>query len=136
GPRQRSHCDGHDGVVASILQKLTVQAPNSPTHQRASGSAKCLYDNRNGLAIHCGQPGRSYDAKRDQADEPPGAPWQRLYFLPEPQKHGPLRDGPEPMTWPGAGSLFAAWAPGEEPPGALPIPDALPSAGRRTADAG
>ena len=35
---------------------------------------------------------------------PAGAPWQRLYFLPEPHGHGALRDGPPvPTAWPGAG---------------------------------
>src|SRR6185369_17523426 len=38
------------------------------------------------------------------AQAPPGAPWQRLYFLPEPQGHGALRLGPLLETaWPGEG---------------------------------
>src|SRR6185312_6940501 len=38
---------------------------------------------------------------------PCGAPWQRLYFLPEPHGHGAFRDGPPALTdWPGAG-IFA-----------------------------
>src|SRR3954451_15349610 len=30
-----------------------------------------------------------------------GSPWQRLYFLPDPQWHGELRDCSLPLAWPG-----------------------------------
>jgi hypothetical protein len=42
-----------------------------------------------------------------------GAPWQRLYFFPEPQGHNSLRDGADPTAWPAAGRLLATCAPGE-----------------------
>ena len=47
------------------------------------------------------QPGRAQPVSR-RLRRPPGAPWQRLYFLPEPQGQGALRDGPPPTAWPGA----------------------------------
>ena len=46
------------------------------------------------------RPARSRRANRPSMEVsyrpsgPPGAPWQRLYFLPEPQGQGALRDGP------------------------------------------
>src|SRR5262245_22474572 len=47
------------------------------------------------------------------ADQAPGrAPWQRLYFLPEPHGHSSLRPGSEPTTWPADGRLLAACPPG------------------------
>src|SRR5690606_39975059 len=61
----------------------------------------------------------------DQA--PVGAPWQRLYFFPEPHGQGALREGPEPTACPGAGRRLAAWAPGEL---AAALAPALPPADR------
>src|SRR5689334_10458398 len=61
-----------------------------------------------------------------------GAPWQRLYFLPEPHGQGPLREGSLPVTCPGAGRRFAACSPGELPRPTMPAP--LPSRALATAE--
>ena len=55
-------------------------------------------------ACHVSRAGRVRSAAPVTAGQAAGAPWQRLYFLPEPHGHGALRDGPlPPTTWPGAG---------------------------------
>ena len=48
-----------------------------------------------------------------RGQDPVGEPWQRLYFLPDPQGQGALREGPEPTTCPGEICLLATWAPGD-----------------------
>src|SRR5687768_6235854 len=49
-------------------------------------------------------PHRVWNGRPQSCHAPPGPPWQRLYFLPEPHGHGALRDGPLLATaWPGEG---------------------------------
>src|SRR5262245_14797296 len=85
---------GHlDGGVAEPPAISACCGWSWPAHRAAPTPSGAWYIARAALANAC--------------QVPVGAPWQRLYFLPDPHGHGALRDGPPPpTTCPGAG-IFA-----------------------------